>query len=105
MKIKSFRVVALVLAALTMLIVGTVSAPAQINVQIGGGGPPPPPAYRPEHRWHEPYRGAYWVRGHYEWRGGWVWVGGYYTYPPYPGAVWIEGHVGRDGVWRPGHWR
>jgi len=105
MKIKSFRVVALVLAALTMLLVGTISAPAQINVQIGGGGPPPPPAYRPEHRWHEPYRGAYWIRGHYEWRGGWVWVGGYYDYPPFPGAVWVEGHVGRDGVWHPGHWR
>jgi hypothetical protein len=102
MKINSFRLVALALVGAAVSLVGTVSAPAQINIQLGGGGPPPP---RPEHRWHAPYRGAYWIRGHYEWRGGWVWVPGYYDYPPYPGAVWIEGHRGPDGYWHPGHWR
>jgi hypothetical protein len=101
MKINSLRFVALALVAAAVSFVGTVSAPAQINIELGGGPPPRPP----EHRWHEPYRGAYWIRGHYEWRGGgWVWIAGYYDYPPYPGAVWIEGHRGHDGYWHPGHW-
>jgi hypothetical protein len=102
MKIPSFRKALLAVAAGAVFFTSADSALAQLNIQVGPGGPPPG---RPEHRWHEPYRGAYWVRGHHEWRGGqWVWIGGYYDYPPYPGAVWIEGHVGRDGNWRPGHW-
>jgi hypothetical protein len=102
MKLNSIRVVALVFAAVTLLFVGAGTASAQVGISVGIGGPPLPP----EHRWHAPYRNAYWIRGHNEWRGGrWVYVGGYYGYPPYAGAVWIEGRRGRDGFWHPGHWR
>jgi len=102
MKIPSFRRTLLAAAAGTVFLTSIGSASA-LDIQIGGPNRPPPP--RAERRWHEPYRGAYWVRGHNEWRDGrWIWIGGYYDYPPFPGAVWIEGHVGRDGRWRPGHW-
>jgi hypothetical protein len=105
MKITSFRNALLALAAILAFFMGTGSAPAQINIHIGGGPPPPPPPVVVEQPWAPPYQGAVWIRGHHEWRGGaWVWVGGYYAYPPHPGAVWIEGHVGHDGNWHPGHW-
>jgi hypothetical protein len=105
MKITSLRAVALAAVAATTLLASAGQASAiDLGINIGGGPPPPPPP-PPEHRWHAPYRGAYWIRGHNEWRRGrWVWVGGYYDYPPYPGAVWVEGHMGRDNNWRPGHW-
>jgi hypothetical protein len=106
MKIPSLRLVPLAVIAGVALLTSTGTAPAQLNINIGGGGPPPPPPPPPEHRWHQPYAGAYWIHGHNEWRDGhWIYIGGYYAYPPYPGAVWIEGHVGHDGRWHPGHWR
>jgi hypothetical protein len=105
MKIPSFGTASLALVAAVVFFTSMGPAPAQLNIQIGGPSRPPPPPPPPEHRWHEPYHGAYWIRGHNEWRDGrWVWIGGYYGYPPYPGAVWIEGRIGRDGNWRPGHW-
>ena len=92
---------ALALLALAMTI-NTVSASAQIYVNVR----PARPHYvrvaapSPRHIWVD----EEWTSrgGHYEW------AGGHWVERPYEGAVWVPGHWRRrphGWVWIGGHWR
>ena len=103
MKITSFRLALVAVAAVVMSFAGAGKASA-VDVSVQFGAPPPPPPTVVVQPWARPSRGAVWIQPHYELiRGRWVWVNGYYTYPPRRGAYWVSARY-RHGYYYPGHW-
>ena len=100
------HVLALSVAAVTVL--GASAAPA--SAQVYGGVTvrfgPPAPIY--EQAPPRPGPGYAWHAGYWQWNGNrYVWNHGYYMHRPQGYQAWIPGHwiaTPHGYVWREGHW-
>jgi hypothetical protein len=89
-------------AMLSLLLIPSLPAQAQVSFGFSFGTPPPPPrTYRvmpqpgPDYQWVE----GYW----YPLNGRWLWHNGYWTRPPFPDSAWVQPYW-EGGRYFEGYW-